>query len=231
MAHLNLKQIFKVCLEVWLVGFFFFSLKKGLYRSYSEPKDTYLFCFLYLLLHFSSAITVAKQSNRPLYNQININLLPKEPRHGHVQPKKKTAPGGAHLSDCVSVCHHSSCRCRNVGDDDAWVLWPRSRLSEHLQTHFSLNVRMDLSYSVTNAPTHSREPNVAAGGDKDKPLLAGRDAGRREEGGGRGGGWIKGNTVYIWFRLLLLSTDRCLSVYDAMKTAFQVSGSCSQGRV
>lgn len=50
-----------------------------------------------------------------------------------------------------------------------------------------------------------------------------------EDGGGQGG--IKGNTVYIWFWLLLPSTDRCLSVYDVMKTAFQAGGSCSQGRV
>lgn len=155
----------------------------------------------------------------------------------HIQPKKMTAPSGAPPSDCSSVCHHSSCCCCNVGDDDAWVLWPWRRLSEHLQTHVSLDVQMDLGYSLWRTRPHV--PNTF-------PWAQWRSQRRqrrtslcrswcREEGAGGGGGggrgWIKGNTVYIWFWLLLLSTDRCLSVYDAMKTAFQVSDSCSQGRV
>lgn len=112
-----------------------------------------------------------------------------------MQPENKAAPSGARLSDCSSVCHHSSCHCCHVGNDDAWILWPRSRLSEHLQTHVSLDVRMDLGYSVTDTPACPRhipvstmsQPGEAKTSLSSQVVMLGR------EGGGRGGGYRSGS--------------------------------------
>lgn len=152
--------------------------------------------FVFSISCFTFHQRQGREFHRSLNDQINTSLLPDEPRHCHMQPENKAAPSGARLSDCSSVCHHSSCHCCHVGDDDAWILWPRSRLNEHLQTHVSIDVRMDLGYSVTDAPTCPRHIPVSTmsqpGRGKDEPLFAGRDAGRRE-GGGRGGGYGSGS--------------------------------------
>lgn len=121
-----------------------------------QKKPHICFCVSFFAASHLIGDKLGKEFYKPLNNQLNIRILPKEPRRCRMQPKKKASPSGARLSDCPSVCHRSSRRRHHVGDDDAWILWPRSRLSEHLQTHVSLDVRIDRSYSVTDAPTCPR---------------------------------------------------------------------------
>lgn len=82
------------------------------------------------------------------------------------------------------------------------------------------------------SPTHSHEDNVTGRGGREQPLLAGRDEGKgEEEGAGPEGGGSRATPSIFAFGSSARSYNQCLSAYDAMKTAFQAGGSCSQGRV
>lgn len=88
---------------------------------------------------------------------------------------------------------------------------------------------MDLGFSLTHVlagstntfPAHSCKDNVTVRKGKvigkDNHLFAGTQ------------GIDQGQHCVHLVLAALLSTDQYLSVYDAMKTAFQLSGSCGQG--
>lgn len=100
-----------------------------------------------------------------------------------------------------------------------------------LQGYVFFKVQMDLGYSLTNIPAgcthtfpgHSCKDNVTVRKGKvrgkDKHLFAVCDTRAIDQGQ---------HCLYLVLAALL-STDQYLSVYDAMKTAFQLGGSCGQG--
>lgn len=94
---------------------------------------------------------------------------------------------------------------------------------------------MDPGFGVTNVlagsahtfPAHSCEDNVTVTKGKairkDEHLFADCDT------RGWGEAIDQGQQRLYLVLAALLSADQCLSVYDSMKTAFQLSGSCGQG--
>ncbi len=86
---------------------------------------------------------------------------------------------------------------------------------------------MDLGFSLTNVlagsahtfTAHSRKDNVTVRKGKDNHLFADCDTQRIDQGQ---------HCPYLVLAACS-SADQYLSVYDAMKTAFQLCGSCGQG--